>query len=178
MDVLFQPEHYPWSQVWCLLRSVSGRHARGHSQTENKGTSLDCKAFFPLCLSLSISPSSFFNLFVRRAAAHFWSTVVCLCQMPKRLQNEEGHMKRDRVTVATVCNHTHTHRATVIAKSCIESVPANLSFTLPFTIHCHFKYMSKVRQRNILTQIKFSNLCWIEEELKEQRANYQQHGSR
>lgn len=75
-------------------------------------------------LSLSrLSLPSSFNLFVRRAAAHFWSTVICLCQTPKRLRNEEGHMKRGWVTVAAVCNHTHTE--TVTAESRRTSSPVN-----------------------------------------------------
>lgn len=65
------------------------------------------------CNTLSISPSSSsFNLFVRQAAAQFWSAVVCLCQMPKRLWNEEGQMKRGRVAVAVVSNHMHVHART------------------------------------------------------------------
>ena len=126
IDVSFHVEHYPWIQVSCVLRSISRRHAGGRSQTENKGTSLDCNAFF-----LSVSPSSSsFNLFVRRAAAHFWSTVVCLCQMPKRLRNEEGHMKRGRVTVATVCNHMHTQKLSLLN---LADSPRQwtLSITLP-----------------------------------------------
>lgn len=68
--------------------------------------------------TLSISPSSSpFNLFVRQAAAHFWSTVVCLCQMPKRLRNEEGQMKRGWVEAAVVCNRMHAHTHTVTAQS-------------------------------------------------------------
>lgn len=108
IDVSFQAEHYPWIQVHCVLRSISKRHAGGHSQTENKGATLDCNAFsfFP---SLHLSLLHLFQpVCAPGAAAHFWSIVVCLCQMPKRLQNEEGHMKRGWVTVVRVCNHTHT----------------------------------------------------------------------
>lgn len=34
--------------------------------------------------------------------------------MPKRLRNEEGHMKRGRVTVAAVCNRTHTQKLSAL----------------------------------------------------------------
>ena len=53
IDVLFQVEQYPRIQLLCTPRSISERPARGHSQTEHKGTALDCEAF-----SLSVSPSS------------------------------------------------------------------------------------------------------------------------
>lgn len=76
------------------------------------------------CNTLSISPSSSssFNLFVRQAAAHFWSTVVCLCQMPKRLWNEEGQMKRGWVAAAVVCNRMHAHTRTHCHSRILQTV--------------------------------------------------------
>lgn len=158
IGVLFQKENYLWIQAGCVLRSVLKHHAGGQRQTENKGNrGLQC----------SLSSSSL-NLFVHRAAAHFWSTVVCLCQMPKRMWNEEGHMKRGRVTVAMACNHTHTHRHTNCRMSllnpahilpvnhCLQPLVVN---PVSFTHHCLFRNMGKVKQRNMVTWMKFNWNC-------------------
>lgn len=133
---LFRVKQDPRIMVEYILRSISKHHTGGNSQRENKGTSPDRNGFSPV----SPSPSSF-NLFVCRAAAHFWSTVVCLCQMPKRLLNEERHLKRGRVTVNVVCNRTHkTHAQTVTTGSCRESLPMNPLYHL-----CRSKCRKPVR---------------------------------
>lgn len=131
-------------------------------------------AMLSLRLSLSIYPSSSFNLFVHcTAAAHFWSTVVCLCQMPKRLRNEEGHMKRGRVTVATVCNHTHKNCHRWISQTVLASETLSFANPVSFTNHCLFRNTGKVKWKNMVTWMKFN---WNRTELGEfgeQQTNYQ-----
>lgn len=135
--------HFTWNIIHGF-RSGASRDQFQSVTRENtakqKTKELVLIAMLSLCLSLSISPSSSFNLFVRRAAAHFWSTVVCLCQMPKRLRNEEGHMKRGRVTVASVCNHKHTHTQKLSTLNLADSpLPVN-PLHLPFLWKPSFRY--------------------------------------
>lgn len=122
-------------------------------------------AMLSLHLSLSISPSSF-NLFVRRAAAHFWSTVVCLCQMPKRLQNEEGHMKRGRwLWLWCVTTHTHTHCTLSLLDLADGPYQWTLSITVSFinpvsfTHDCLFRNMDRIKRRNMVARTKFNWNC-------------------
>lgn len=132
------------------------------------------------CNTLSISPSSSsFNLFVRQAAAHFWSTVVCLCQMPKRLWNEEGQMKRGWVAVAVVCNHMHAHTHTLSLQNPADSpqqwslsiIPSLVSFTHRYLL----RNAGKVERSNM----KFNwNCTELEERKGEQQTNNHPHGSR
>lgn len=103
-------------------------HAKEHSQTENKGTSLDCKALPPP------------NLFVWQTAAHFWSTVICLCQTTKRLQNEEGCMKRGQLTVAAMFNHTQTQKR----KNCHHWIPENVPLHHPFLFKSTLNFWARL----------------------------------
>lgn len=57
------------------------------------------------------------------AAGHFWSTIVCLCQTPKRLWNEEGHMKGDRGRDRPLPTPLATHRYPTHTIS--QPIPAN-----------------------------------------------------
>lgn len=57
-------EQQPRTQILHNPRSISKRHGREHNQTENKGTSLDCKAF-----SGALPPP--LNLFVPRRCSSF-----------------------------------------------------------------------------------------------------------
>lgn len=141
------------------------------------------------CNTLSISPSSSsssFNLFVRQAAAQFWSTVVCLCQMPKRLWNEEGQMKRGWVAAAVVCDHARartrprTHRHCRILQTVLASDPSPSPLPLvSFTRRCLFRNTGKVECSNMVTQMKFNwNCTELEERKGEQQTNYHPCGLR
>ena len=118
-------------ESWDQFQSVTREDA---AKQKTKEPVLIAAVAVSLCLSLHTPPPPppplSLNLFVRRAAARFWSTVVCLCQTPKRRRNEEGHMKRGRVTVATVCNHNHTHTQSVTTESCRRVLSLSLSPSL------------------------------------------------
>lgn len=143
---------------WCFISSgtismdsglvcpeINFKASRERTQPNRKQRNrswLQC--FFSVSPSTSLPPP-LSTCLCTRAAAHFWGTVVCLCQMPKRLQNEEGHMKRGRVTVATVCKPTHTHTHTQ------KLSPLNLADSpLPMNpLHHPFPYKSSLLHQPI-----------------------------
>lgn len=160
IDVSFHVEHYPWIQVWCVPRSISQRHAGGHGQTENKGTSPDCKAF-SLSPSLPPPPPPL-------------STCLCagllliseaLSFVSVRCPKDCG-MKRDTwrgawwLWLRCVTTHAHTHTKTVTAESHRQSLPVNPLHPPFFPLETRFPLPTAA---SLETWVKSSRRTWWQE---------------
>lgn len=148
--------HFKWSNIhgfWSCAFQVQFPSVTREDTAKQKTKEQISIARFSLSLSLLLSTCLLGGREGgREAAAHFWNIVVCLCQTPKRLWNEEGHMKRGRVTVATVCNHTHKR------KNCHERISQTVCASEPSLATPHFSNQVAFFQVVLLYKRRWSHI--------------------
>lgn len=170
-----------WIRAGWVLRSVLEHHAGGQRQTENKGNrGLQCSLSISLPPPLSTCLCTGL-LLISEALSFVFVRCPKECGMKRDTWRGAGWLWLWRVTT-----HTHTRKLqNVTAESCRQFLPVNhchqplVVNAVSFTHHCLFRNMDKVKQRNMVTWMKFNwNCTELGEELGDQQTNYQQRGSR
>lgn len=164
IEVSFQVEHHPSAQACSALRSISTRHARRHSQTENKRTGLDCfLPLFPppplprstcLCSRLRLMSEALSFVFVRCPKD---------CRMKRDTWRGVGWVRLWCVTARaqklSPLNLTHS----LVPVNPSPSPSASKPTPPPFPNQSIFSNAGKVERRDVGTQMEFN---WNRDGLK------------